>query len=87
MNSIEWLKKELESYGTSEYLYLNWSTFDELCEQAKEKHKKEQENSFFAGIHCTGEGWNAEYANGNNPDVGTEFKEDFEQYYQETFEN
>ena len=41
MTSIEWLKKELEEYGSSSHLNLDWSTFDELLEQAKEMHKQE----------------------------------------------
>jgi hypothetical protein len=45
MTSIEWLKKELEEYGSSSHLSLDWSTFDELIEQAKEMHKVEQEIS------------------------------------------
>jgi hypothetical protein len=39
--SIEWLKKELEDYGSPSHLNLDWSTFDELIEQAKEMHKQE----------------------------------------------
>jgi len=39
--SIEWLKKELEEYGSSSHLNLDWKTFDELIEQAKEMHKQE----------------------------------------------
>jgi hypothetical protein len=45
MTSIEWLKKELEDYGSSSHLNLDWETFDELIEQAKEMHKTEQEIS------------------------------------------
>ena len=41
MNSIEWLKKQLEDYGSNSHLSLDWNTFDELCEQAKEMHKQE----------------------------------------------
>lgn len=33
--SVEWLKKELEEYGSSSHLSLDWETFDELVEQAK----------------------------------------------------
>jgi hypothetical protein len=41
MTSIEWLKKELEDYGSPSHLNLDWETFDELIEQAKEMHKQE----------------------------------------------
>jgi hypothetical protein len=39
--SIEWLKKELEDYGSSSHLNLDWETFDEFIEQAKIMHKQE----------------------------------------------
>ena len=34
--AVEWLKKNLEDYGSSSHLNLDWTTFDELLEQAKE---------------------------------------------------
>ena len=34
-SSIEWFKKELEDYGTSERVKIDWKTFDELFEKAK----------------------------------------------------
>ena len=38
--AVEWLKKELENYGSKSHLSLDWNTFDELCEQAKEMEKE-----------------------------------------------
>jgi hypothetical protein len=40
-SSVEWFKKELEDYGTSERLKIDWKTFDELFEQAKAMEKKQ----------------------------------------------
>jgi len=37
--AVEWLKKELEDYGSNSHLSLDWNTFDELCEQAKQMEK------------------------------------------------
>ena len=34
--AVEWLKKQLESYGDPSNLKLDWETLDELIEQAKE---------------------------------------------------
>ena len=34
--AIEWLKKELETYGDPGYCKIEWETLDELIEQAKE---------------------------------------------------
>jgi hypothetical protein len=39
--AVEWLKKELEDYGSNSHLSLDWNTFDELCEQAKELDKEQ----------------------------------------------
>ena len=33
------LQKELEDYGSSSHLNLDWQRFDELCDQAKEMEK------------------------------------------------
>lgn len=41
MTAIEWLKKELESYGDPSMLHIDWKTVDELCEQAKEMERKQ----------------------------------------------
>ena len=41
MTAVEWLKKELEDYGSNSHLSLDWNTFDELCEQAKEMEKEQ----------------------------------------------
>ena len=38
--AVEWLKKQLEDYGSPSYLSLDWDTLDELCEQAKEMEKE-----------------------------------------------
>jgi hypothetical protein len=38
--AVEWLKKQLEDYGSTSHLILDWDTFDELCEQAKEMEKE-----------------------------------------------
>lgn len=42
-SAVDWLKKELEDYGSSSHLNLDWQTFDELCEQAKQLEKEQQE--------------------------------------------
>jgi hypothetical protein len=38
--AVEWLKNELESFGTSKKLKLDWLVFDELMQQAKEMEKE-----------------------------------------------
>ena len=39
--AIEWLKKELETYGDPGYCRIGWETLDKLIEQAKEMEKEQ----------------------------------------------
>jgi hypothetical protein len=73
--AVEWLKKELEEYGSSSHLNLDWSRFDELIDQAKAMEKE----------HIL-EG----YANGHEDGVSymNNILQDFknsEHYYNETY--
>jgi len=47
--SVKWLKKELEQYGSSSHISLDWSTFDEIFEQAKEMEKMQIEAAWKRG--------------------------------------
>jgi hypothetical protein len=47
--AVEWLKKEFEDYGSSSHLNLDWTTFDELCEKAKEMEKEETHAEYMRG--------------------------------------
>jgi hypothetical protein len=49
MTAIEWLKKELEEYGTNSDLELDWITFDKLVDQAKEMEEKQKRDSYDKG--------------------------------------
>jgi hypothetical protein len=63
-----------------------FTNLDHLQHEAQQMHKEETEDAFFGGIKSTGEGWNGEYANGNNPNVETVFRKEYEQYYNKTYE-
>jgi len=39
--SVEWLGKELEDYGDSQFCKIDWETLDLLIEQAKEMEKQQ----------------------------------------------
>jgi hypothetical protein len=39
--AVEWLGKELESYGDPGYCKLEWETLDSLIQQAKEMEKEQ----------------------------------------------
>jgi hypothetical protein len=52
-------------------------------QQEQEKNKYNDEDlrtAYFSGIKTTGEGWNGEYANGNNPSIEEEFQEEFQEW-------
>jgi hypothetical protein len=42
--SVEWLGKELESYGDPGYCKIEWETLDLLIQQAKEMDKENLES-------------------------------------------
>ena len=68
--AVEWLKKELETYGSSFKLELSWELLDELINQAKELEKKHIINAPLTGlIHP----------------LEMEATKQAEQYYNETF--
>jgi hypothetical protein len=50
-------------------------------EQDKKMYSEEDlRTAYFSGIKTTGEGWNGEYANGNNPSIEEEFQEGFQEW-------
>jgi hypothetical protein len=76
--AVEWLVKELESYGNPQFFKIEWEQLDLLIQQAKEMHKQEIENSY---LTC-----HEEYtADGKHWEMGMNPKETFEQYYNKTY--
>ena len=52
-----------------------------LKEETKNKYSEEDlKTAYFSGIKTTGEGWNGEYANGNNPSIEKEFQKEFQEW-------
>jgi hypothetical protein len=47
--AVEWLKKQLEDYGSNSHLTLDWDTFDELFDKAKEMEKEQKMKDYFQG--------------------------------------
>lgn len=46
MTAVDWLTKELESYGDPIHLKTKWETFDELIKQTKEMEKEQIKNAW-----------------------------------------
>jgi hypothetical protein len=43
--------------------------------------EEDLKEAYFSAISSTGEGWNGEYANGNNPNIEEKFKEGFDEWF------
>ena len=54
MTAIEWLAKELESYGDPGYCKLEWETLDLLVQKAKEMEKQQINKACFDGYYQEG---------------------------------
>ena len=51
-------------------------------EQDKNKYIEEDlKLAYFSAIESTGEGWNGEYAEGNNPNIEDKFSEGFKKWF------
>ena len=47
--SIDWLKKQLETYGNPSYCEVEWSMLDKLTVQAKEIDKQQKIDAYYQG--------------------------------------
>ena len=67
--AVEWFKKQLEDYGSNSHLSLDWNTFDELYQQAKEMEKQQKADTWDNAINA----------------VEKDKWESFEDYYEQTY--
>ena len=71
---VEWLKKELESYGDPQFCKIEWEQLDSLIQQALEMEKEQMK------LACI----RTEYENKAWQNL---MEKQFEQYYNETYKN
>ena len=71
MTAVEWLAKELESYGDPQICKITWEDLDSLVNQAKEMEKQQIIDAYEEGTY--------------HNTLGNEDYETSEQYYNETF--
>jgi hypothetical protein len=84
----EAIKQELENHFFSniseikqaEY-FINFGAKWQQEQDKKMYSEEDLEVAYFSGIKTTGEGWNGEYANGNNPSIEEEFQEGFQEWF------
>lgn len=55
-------------------------------QQERMYSEEDLKEAYFSAIKSTGEGWNGEYADGNNPNIEEKFTEGFEEWF-EQFKN
>ena len=70
--AVEWLGKELESYGDPQFCKIEWEQLDLLIQQAKEIEKEQIMNAYYQ-------------IGKDHPDMIFPIEKDAEQYYNETF--
>ena len=73
--AVEWIGKELESYGDSQFCKIEWEQLDSLIKQAKAMEKEQM-------IEAYDEGYSIRDYYGNRSDNTTS-----EQYYNQTFKS
>ena len=59
--------------------------FVHIARSQRERMYSEEDlkRAYFAGVESTGEGWNGEYAGGNDPIIEEVFKEGFENWFKQ----
>lgn len=73
--AVEWLGKELEDYGDSQFCKIKWETLDLLIEQAKEMEKEQHGMTWDKSMD------NLDVRGGNIVRAW----DDFDEYYNKTY--
>jgi hypothetical protein len=79
INSIETEQETLEE-AVNAFKKTNVYTNEIKQKQERSYSEEDLRTAYFSGIKTTGEGWNGEYANGNNPSIEEEFQEGFQEW-------
>lgn len=78
---IEWVRTYPGQTGKS--LVIAKATELLQKEQARMYSEEDLREAYFSAIESTGEGWNGEYADGNNPNIRKKFGEEFEEWFEQ----
>ena len=52
-------------------------------QQERMYSEEDMKLAYFSAIQSTGEGWNGEYAEGNNPNIEDKFSEEFKEWFEQ----
>ena len=69
-------------YGTCTYEYKEGIEVGAKWQQERSYSEEDMKEAYFSAIKSTGEGWNGEYANGNNPNIEEKFTEGFDEWFE-----
>jgi hypothetical protein len=56
-------------------------------QQERMYSEEDMKLAYFSAIQSTGEGWNGEYAEGNNPNIEDKFSEEFKEWFEQFKKN
>ena len=73
-------KQETLEEAVNAFKKTNVYTNEIKQKQERSYSEEDLRTAYFSGIKTTGEGWNGEYANGNNPSIEEEFQEGFQEW-------
>ena len=65
-----------EGIVESHILFTKW-------QQERRYSEEDLKEAYFSAISSTGEGWNGEYAQGNDPNIEEKFTEGFNEWYEQ----
>ncbi len=60
-----------------------WRSILKEWQQERSYSEEDLKEAYFSAIESTGEGWNGEYAEGNNPDIKDKFNEGFKEWFKQ----
>jgi hypothetical protein len=76
-------KQETLEEAVNAFKKTNVYTNEIKQKQERSYSEEDLRTAYFSGIKTTGEGWNGEYANGNNPSIEEEFQEGFQEWFEQ----
>ena len=85
MQELKWFVYDgLDNFDESVKVSKIWAKIIELLEIEKQQQgysEEDMKEAYFSAIESMGEGWNGEYAEGNNPNIEEKFKEGFNEWF------
>jgi hypothetical protein len=84
--TLEEAAKRLYQKGLKDDLSLSFHDGIKFGAKWQEERMYSEEDireAYFSAIKITGEGWNGEYAGGNNPNIEENFMEDFNKWFEQ----